>query len=88
MISVRAIRERSMGALISHEGDLLITGTDACVAYLSGRLGDAYGLQVFEGNEAIDLGMGIKNVPNEIIEDGNISDGAKTFTVDSSSSSN
>ena len=35
------------GALISHVGDLLISGGDAFIAYLSGRLRNSYAVKVF-----------------------------------------
>ena len=43
--------------LISHVGDLLVSGTDSFIAYVSGRLENGYGVKVFLGGVAIYLGM-------------------------------
>ena len=66
--------------LIPHLGDLLISGTDSLIAYLSGRLGNEYDVEVSDDNETIYSGVGIKEAPNEFAEDENIYDGTKTFT--------
>ena len=68
-------------ALTSHVGGLLISGTAAAfISYLSDRLGNEYGLEVFEENGAICWGVGIKKVSNEFTDRGDISNVAHTFT--------
>ena len=66
--------------LILHAGDLLVSGADSFISYLSGRLGNEYGLEVFEENGAICWGVGIKKVSNEFTDRGDISNVAHTFT--------
>ena len=46
--------------LIPHVGDLAISGSDAFIAYLSGRLANEYGVEVFEENEATCAGVEIR----------------------------
>ena len=62
--------------LISHVGDLLISGPDSFIAYLSGKLEHEYGVKVVEGGGATYLVVGIKKAANEFIGDGDIYDGA------------
>ena len=65
--------------LISHVGDLLISGTGSFVAFTSGRLENEYALGVPDENEPTYLRMGIKKAFKEFIDLGNISNGARTL---------
>ena len=47
---------------------------------ISERLENEYGVDVFEANGSIDLGMKIKNASRELTERGTTSDGSRTFT--------
>ena len=72
-----------VGALISHVGDLVVSGTDSFISYISERLGNEYGVGVFEENESIYMGVGgVKKVPSEFTNRGNIPDGDQTFTCE------
>ena len=78
----------SFGMLVQRAGDLLIYGTGAFIASLSGRLGIEYGVNVFEGNEAIYQCAKIKKVANEFIDEDNISGENQAFPGATLSSSN
>ena len=60
-------------------GDLLISGADAFISFLSGELGKEFGANAFGGGgpESIRLGTDIKKVPNETIDEANILGGAR-----------
>ena len=60
-----------VGMLISHVGDFLIHGTDSFISYISDRLGNEYGVEVSDENEAIYSGMRVK-ASNEVIDNGDI----------------
>ena len=69
-----------VGALIPHVGYLLISGSDAFIAYISGLLGNEYGVEVLARIVEIYLRVEIKKASNEFADRGNIFDMSQTFT--------